>query len=135
MGDFVDFSGINPDDIPEGEVHPDGTECEIRITNITQGTDKNGVPYIMPWYEDPGNVNVKDFSDYLPRPTNDATEKENGNRIRKLASFAKCFSLDLFVPEFNLDEAKGATGFVLLGLGKDRDGGDINKVKKYLANA
>lgn len=135
MADFIDLSSENVDDIPEGEILPDGTELEARITRIASGEDKNGTPYIMPWFEDPGNVNVEDFNDYLPLPVQGDTDKERGRKLRDLKAFATSFGLDLFRPEYPLDEAKGALGWMIVGIGKDRDGKNCNKRKKYLVQS
>ena len=132
MADFVDLSNIDTDNIPEGEIYEDGHELMARITRIGKGVDKNGVDYLMPFFEDPENVNLEDFSDYIPLPTQNDTDKERGRKIRKLKSFAECFGLDLFVPEYSLDDAKGSTGWMILGLGTNKDKSPSNKPKKYL---
>ena len=134
MSDFVDLSNFDPDAIPEGEIIEDGSEVLIRVTRISKAEDKNGTPYLMPWYEDPENVNVEDFSDYLPLPTNEDTEKEKGRKLRNLKSFAECFDIPLFNGEFNLEDAKGKTGWMIVGLGKNKEGKVNNRPKKYLAN-
>lgn len=132
MTDFIDISNYNPDEIPEGEILSDGTELQARLTRIASGEDKNSNPYLMPWFEDPNNVNVEDFSDYLPLPTHEDTEKEKGRKLRNLKAFALCFGLDLFRPEYPLDEAKGALGWMIVGIGKNREGKPANRPKKYL---
>ena len=133
MSDFIDLSNYDPDDIPEGKIHPDGTEVNARISRISRDNDKNNTPYLMPWFEDTEDPNVEDWSDYLPLPEQGATEKENGRRLRKLKSFDEAFGLGLFNSAFNLEDAKTATGFMIVGIGKDQDGNPNNKVKKYLA--
>ena len=86
----------------------------------------------MPWFEDADDPNVEDWNDYLPLPQADQTEKENGRRLRKLKNFDECFDLGIFSQAFNVDDAKRATGYQILGVGKNQDGEDNNKVKKYL---
>ena len=133
MSEFIDLSNYDPDDIPEGKIYPDGTEVNARISRMSKDTDKNGTPYLMPWFEDSEDPNVEDWSDYIPLPQSDATEKENGRRLRKLKSFDEAFGLGLFASAFSLEDAKGCTGFQIVGVGKDQDGNPNNKVKKYLA--
>ena len=132
MTDFIDLSNFDPDNIPEGEILEDGTELQARLTRVSKGEDKNGTPYLMPWFEDPNNVNVEDFSDYLPLPTNDDNEKDKGRKLRNLKAFAVCFDLPLFDGEFNLEDAKGALGWMIVGIGKSKDGKPNNRPKKYL---
>lgn len=134
MSDFIDLSNFDPDNIPEGEIYEDGHELQARITNITKGIDKNNNPYIMPWFEDPENVNLEDFSDYIPLPGANDTEKEKGRKLRTLKAFNDAFGLGLFDGEYSLDEAKGQTGWMILGIGKSKDGKPTNRPKKYLVN-
>lgn len=135
MADILDLSGFDPDNIPEGEVAPDGTEARLRITNVIKGTDKNGTDYIMPFFEDPENPNLKDFGDYLPLPNGQDTPKEVGNKLRRLKLFSESFQVNIFGGEFDLSECEGQTGWVILGIGKDRDDSPVNKVKKYLVQS
>jgi hypothetical protein len=132
MSEFIDLSSYNPDDIPEGKTHPDGTEVNARITNMTKGTDKNNTPFLSPWFEDADDANVEDWSDYIPLPEAEASEKDNGKRLRKLKAFDESFQLGIFNAAFDISDAKGATGYQILGIGKDQDGNPNNKVKKYL---
>jgi hypothetical protein len=134
MSDFVDLSNFDPDNIPEGEIYEDGHELHARITRLAKGTDKNGNDYLMPWFEDPDNVNLEDFSDYIPLPTSNDTEKEKGRKLRTLKAFAESFGLGLFEGEFDLEEAKGATGWMILGIGKSKEGKPTNRPKKYILN-
>jgi hypothetical protein len=132
MADFIDLSGVDVDNIPTGEIYEDGHELNARLTRLANGIDKNNHPYLMPWYEDPENVNLEDFSDFLALPHGEMTEKERGQAIRKLKTFAECFGIDLFSSNYNLDDAKGAQGWMILGIGKDKEGKPNNRPKKYL---
>ena len=132
MSDAIDLTSYNPDEIPEGKIHPAGTEIQARISRVTKDTDKNDTPYLMPWFEDPEDPNVEDFNDYIPLPEQGETEKENGKRLRKLKSFGEAFDIDLFGSAITTDEMKNQTGWVILGVGQDQDGNPQNSVKKYL---
>lgn len=133
MTDFIDISNFNMDDLPEGEIYEDGAEIQARITRLAKGVDKNQNDYLMPWFEDPNNVNLEDFSDYIPLPSNKDTPKEQGRKLRTLKAFVTCFGLEsMFSGEFNLEDAKGATGWMILGIGKDKEGKPCNRPKKYL---
>jgi len=135
MSEFIDLSSYNPDDIPEGKIHPDGTEVRARISRLAKDKDKNGTPYMMPWFEDADDPNVEDWNDYLPLPEAEATEKENGKRLRRLKAFEDSFQLGLFGGAFNIEDAKGAEGWMIVGIGKTQDGEDNNKVKKYIVGS
>ena len=134
MSDILDLTNYNPNDIPDAELHPAGTEVNARISRIAKDNDKNGTPYIMPWFEDVSNPNIDDWNDYLPLPTQGETDKVNGKRIKRLNEFGISFGIDLFNAEVNLDEAKGKTGWMIVKMGKGQDGEDQNGVKSYLAN-
>jgi hypothetical protein len=129
---FIDLSNYNPDDIPEGKVHPDGTEVNARISRISKDIDKNGTPYLMPWFEDAEDPNVEDWNDYLPLPQAEETEKENGRRLRRLKAFDEAYDLGLFNSAFDLKDAKSASGWQIVGVSKGQNGEDVNKVKKYV---
>ena len=132
MSEFIDLSSYNPDEIPEGKVHEAGAEVNGRISRMTKDTDKNNTPYLMPWFEDVDDANVEDWNDYLPLPESDASEKDNGKRLRKLKTFDECFGLGIFTGVFNPEDAKGATGWMILGVGSDQEGNPANSVKKYI---
>ena len=133
MTESIDLTNYNPDEIPEGKVHPAGSEIRARIMRVSKDTDKNNTPYLMPWLEDADDPNVEDFNDYLPLPGVDETEKENGKRLRKLKTFGECFDIDLFSSSITVDEMKGRDGYVIVGIGESQDGQPVNKIKQYLA--
>lgn len=133
MSDFIDLSNYDPNDIPEGKVHPDGTEVFACIIKVAKDIDKNGTPYLMPWFEDSEDPNVEDWNDYLPLPTSDDSEKEKGKKLRRLKALEESFELGLFNGVFNPKDAKGAKGWMIVGVGKGKDGQDQNKVNQYLA--
>jgi hypothetical protein len=132
MSDILDLSNYNPDDIPEGEIHPAGTEVRARIARIAKDVDKNNTPYIMPWFEDPENPNIEEWNDYLPLPEAGETDKNNGKRLRRLKAFGEAFDIEIFSGELNLDEQKSKTGWMIVGVGEDQNGDSCNSVKKYV---
>lgn len=132
MSDYIDLSNYDPDDIPEGKIHEAGAEVQATISRMTKDVDKNGTPYIMPWFEDREDPNVEDWNDYLPLPDKEDTEKDKGKKLRKLNAFDKAFELGIFNGEFKVEDAKGASGWVILGVGSDAEGNPSNSVKKYV---
>jgi hypothetical protein len=135
MSDILDLTSYNPDEIPEGEILPAGTEVEARISRIAKGVDKNGDDYIMPWFEDPSNPNVEDWNDYLPLPSANATDKDNGKRLKRLSAFADSFDIPLFAEQVDLNDQKSKTGYMIVGIGKDQEDNPQNSVKKYLVQS
>jgi hypothetical protein len=132
MSDILDLSSYNPSEIPEGEIHPAGSEVQARISRVTKDVDKNQTPYIMPWFEDPTNPNIEDWNDYLPLPEADETDKNNGKRLRRLQAFSQSFDVDIFSGEVPLQQLAGKKGWMIVGVGKDQNGDDQNSVKKYV---
>lgn len=134
MSDILDLTSYNPNDIPEAELHPAGSEVNARISRVSKDNDKNGTPYIMPWFEDVSNPNIEDWNDYLPLPEGGETDKVNGKRINQLNAFGIAFDVDLFNSEINLEDCKGKTGWMIVKLGSGKDGEPQNGVSKYLAS-
>ena len=130
---ILDLTQHDVNNLPTGKVHPDGTEIKARITNVNQDVDKNQVPYIMPFFEDSDDSNVLDFGDYLPLPVSGDSDKDKGKKLRRLKDFSDAFEANLFQTQVDLESMKGKTGWIIVGIGKDKDGNPVNKVKKYVA--
>jgi hypothetical protein len=132
MSESIDLTNYNPDEIPEGEIHPAGTEVEARISRVAKDIDKNNTPYLMPWFEDPQNANIEDFNDYIPLPTSEDSEKDKGKKLRKLKAFGEAFDIDFFGAPISMEEMKGRIGWLIVGVGESQDGNPQNSVKKYV---
>lgn len=135
---ILDLSNQGMDDTPELVFLEKGTEVEVRIVNVTRDEDKNGTEYIMPFYEvinHPEADQIPEFSDYMPLPDSDETEKENMKRKRRLNDFAQAFNFSWAQPVNIPNDLKGKTGFVIVGYGESDDYGPQNKVRKYVTGA
>ena len=119
----------------ELDVLAEGTEAELKIIAMRNGTDKNGNQYISPMFEVLGyGENVRDFSRYIGLPGEGRTAKENVSAMSQVSKFAKAFGIDISKP-FSEDEVVGKRGWAILGIEKDQDGDAINKVNKFVTGA
>lgn len=114
-------------------VLPEGTEAELKIIGWKVGTDKNGNDYIMPKLEVQGcGDTVKDFSKYIKLPGKDQAPKDKASIMKQLMTFGKCFGIDFSKP-VSENDALGCIGWAILGIEKDMEGEDINKVNRFIA--
>ncbi len=133
---LLDYSDIEKeiDDAPELEALPRGSEIKARIIGIREGTsDKNGVNWFMPTFDDPGNPLTAEFNDFFwdLSDLGKLTEKEQVRALRKFKLFAAAFDLDFSKP-FDLDDLISLEGWVILGVKKSDEYGDQNTVSKYV---
>ena len=119
------------DSTPELELMPAGSEVQARIITCRRAEDKNGTPYLGPYFDVPDELNVAEFSDYIPLPEDSAPEGENQKRKRKLQAFGEAFDID-WSGDVDLDGLGGSLGYVILGVKKSDEYGDQNNVRKYL---
>ena len=114
-------------------VLPEGTEAELKIIGVKIGTDKNGNDYIMPKFEVQGQGDtVRDFSRYIKLPGKDMAPKDKASVMKQLILFGKCFGIDFSGP-VEEDDMLGLTGWAILGIEKDQEGEDINRVSRFSA--
>ena len=120
----MDFS-----DVVEPRVAAADTEYKLRITDVKEGTDKNGNAYLMPRFEIIEEVGAKDFSYFLglPHPGLDA-KKLNAAKF-KLKSF-----MDAFDIAYSSDPADwvGQEGWAILGVEENAQYGQSNYIKKFV---
>jgi hypothetical protein len=128
---IIDLSNENINDVPETRILDKGEEVEIRITGFNAGEDKNSNPYIMFFYETPEDPDVEEFSEFVGLPNANRPERDNKKARRQLKAIGDCFGIDWSQP-VDRDAVKGLRGFVIVGIGKDRDGKPCNVVDSYL---
>lgn len=133
--EFIDLSGVDLSDTFEPTVAPDGEEAELRIVSFMKGDDKNGNPFIMPFYEIPEDPYSKEFGDYLPLPNGSMSPKEKNAALLGLQGFSEAFEIDLSGQLDIKNDIVGQTGWAILGIGKDQDGFPTNKIRKYSRGA
>lgn len=128
---IIDLTQAGLDETFETTVLPKGEEAELRIINIIEGKDKNGNNFIMPFFESTEDPYCKEFGDYLPLPNANMGVKELQKAKSRLSKFFAAFDIDASRP-IDLDECMGKIGWAILGLGKDQEGEEVNKISKYL---
>jgi hypothetical protein len=130
---MLDASQWNLEDSYEPEALPENSEVEVRVTTVQRGTDKNGMDYIMVYFEVPSEPFSKEVSDFFSIPDNEKMDAKRLNQAkRKLLNFMECVGIDpnsTFDPE---EEWPGYTGWAILSLRKTEQYGDQNNVRRYL---
>jgi len=133
--EFIDLSSVNLNDTFEPTVHPDGEEVELRIVSFMKSKDKNGNPFIMPFFEISDDPYSKEFGSYMPLPNETMSPKERNKATLDIGNFSSAFGID-FSQQLDIkNDLVGKSGWVILGVGKDQDGNPVNKVRKYIKRA
>ena len=120
----LDFS-----DVVEPRTVEADKEYKLRITDVKEGTNKNGEPYLMPRFEILDEVGAKDFTKYLGLPSASMDAKKMNNTK---------YGLKLFLEAFGLPAASepsdwvGAEGWAILGVEENDQYGAQNFVKKFV---
>ena len=133
--EYVDLSSVDLDDTHEETVIEAGTESELRIVSFLKDKDKNGKDYIMPFYEIMDDPYSKEFGDYMPLPTGDMSPKEKNKSALRMRAFAEAFDISFAGSLDVKNDVIGKTGWAILGIGKDQDGNEINRIRKYVTGA
>ena len=131
---FIDLSGVDLEDRHEETTVEAGTEAQLRIVSFLKDKDKNGKNYIMPFFEIVDEPYSKEFGDYMPLPSSDMSPKEMNKAKNRIAAFAEAFDIVLTGTIDVKNDLVGKTGWAILGIGKDQNDEDINKVRRYVNN-
>ena len=132
MVDILDLTGVNLDNTFEPTTLPKGEEAKLRIVSFLNDVDKNGVKYVMPFFESVQDPYCKEFGDYIPLPHDGMSPKDLNRAKLKLAGFLSAFGVDAS-KELNPDkDIIGREGWAILGMGKDQDDLPTNKISKYV---
>ena len=137
---MLDATGWDLEDSYDPIALPEGTECKIRILDVSTGKDKNGLEFLMPRFEVVDQPLVKDFTHFLHIPTDEINpetgkakmDKKTINRVRRaMLHFFECFQIEpgVFDPE---DDWPGLEGWALLNYTNDPQYGEQNRVKTFL---
>lgn len=111
-----------------------GQEYKLIITGVQEGTDKNGLDYLMPSLEIVGEPYSKDFTYFLHVPDKENMGAKKLNQARfNYSSFCKTFGIDLSRPFDPKDDWPGHEGWAILGAKNSEEYGEQNFVKKLLA--
>jgi hypothetical protein len=131
MSPIYDLSELDLESAVEPTVVDEG-EYNLRIIDVTEGTDKNSMAYIMPRLEVVDNPYSKDFTIFLHIPDKATMDAKRLNTAKvRMTNFLKCFGVDPASRINFKDNLPGKTGWCLLGVGEDDPQfGKQNYVKK-----
>ena len=127
---------IDVSNTPEMEPAPDG-EHEVRITDVTEGTDKNGSPYLLPRFEVVGVDTAPDFTKFYGLPTKEMKAEDPKRHQRaslNLKKFFEAFGIDPSSPG-DPQEWRGETAWAMLGTEVNEEFGDRNYIKRFITGA
>ena len=125
---FLDYD-LNDDQEPTAVAGDQ--EYKLRITDVRQGTDKNGNPYLLPRFEVVGEPTAKEFTKFLRLPNANLDAKQLNNCKWALKVFFDAFDLDANSIG-SAEEMIGHEGWAILGLEESPEWGEQNFVKKFL---
>lgn len=132
---ILDLTGAGLDETFEPTTVKAGEEYELTIVNAIMGIDKNGVNYLMPFYEVDIDPYCKEFGHYLPLPNPSLMNEKELNKSRlDLIAFTTAFGIEIS-DKMDLEEWKGMKGWAILGMGKDQESQPVNKINKYVVSA
>lgn len=130
---ILDLTDVNLDDFQELTTVKAREEYKLRITSFISGVDKNGLDYVMPFFEVVGEPTCKEFGDFINIPDKDNMSEKDLNLAKiHITSFFIAFKIDYSKPIKYSDEV-GQEGWAILGMGKDQQDEPVNKVNKYIA--
>ena len=129
---ILDLTGVALDNTVEPTVMKAGEEEKLRVVNMIEGTDKNQVRYIMPFFESVNDPYCKEFGDYLPLPHDGMGPKDLNKAKLRIADFFSAFGIDASKPIDVEADVKGKEGYAIVGMGKDKDDQPVNKINKYV---
>jgi len=129
---ILDLTGVDFNDLVEPTTLPKGEEAKLRIISFNQDTDKNGVKYVMPFFESVNDPYCKEFGDYIPLPHEGMSPKDLNKAKLRLAHFATAFDVDLTKELDPKEDIIGNEGWAILGMGTDMDDLPVNKISKYV---
>jgi len=133
--DFVDLSSVDLDDVHEETIIPAGTEAKLRIVSFLKDKNKNNEDYIMPFYEVLDDPYCKEFGDYMALPNDSMSPKEQNRSKLRIKTFKDTFDISFSGTLDIKNDIIGKEGWAILGVGKDQDGNEINRIRRYVSGA
>jgi len=100
-----------------------GEEDYIRI-------NANGEPYLMPRFDIPSEPMAKEFTHYVPLPSDSQDEKTKARNSWRLEEFKRAFKFP--GGKVDLRKTEGNEGFAILGIQEDEGYGESNRIKKLV---
>jgi len=131
MGSLLDI-GEGVDGAPEPKAVPADEEYKLRIIAVTHDMDKNQHPYLLPRFDIVDQPLSKDFTKFIGLQHDDMSEKERVRARSSLRVFLECFGLPTS-GQLDVEDMVGKTGWAILGLEDNKQYGEQNYVKKFIA--
>jgi len=128
---ILDLGNIDVNDSFEPIAMDADSEIEVQIVDIKMDTDKNGEPYLLPRFEVVDEPTAKEFTKFLRVPNPALGEKKLNSAKRALANFGAAFDID-FGGKLDIEELRGLTGWVIVGVEESEEYGDQNYVKRFV---
>lgn len=122
------------DDVVEPTVLDADTEAELRILSVRVDNDKNGYPYMMPFFEVASDNYAKEFNHFLRLPHDELTAKELNKAKYQLKIFYETFGVDYSRGVNPSEDLPGKTGWAIVGMRESSfSGEEENYVKRFIA--
>lgn len=142
MATITDLTQYNMEDVQDPSAVEAG-EYKIRLIDLGEGVkeDKNGNPFLMPRFEICDEPLAKDFSKYLPLPTEDMDGKKLQKSLADLKNFCLALGvtfeiLNACIASNDFGDLLGLEAWALLGIDKEEgEYGKQNYVKKWVTGA
>ena len=121
-------------DVVEPRTVSADTESELRIVNVRVDSDKNGYPYMMPFFEVINDPYAKEFSHFIRLPHEEQSAKEMNRTKYRLKTFYDAFGVDYSRGVNPSEDMPGKTGWAILGMKESAfSGEEENYVKRFIA--
>jgi len=125
----MSFLDMNFDDVVEPRAVAPDKEYKLRITEVREGTDKNGNGYILPIMEVLDEVGAKNITYFLGFPREDMDAKQLNAAKYKIKKFCEAFNVD---PNSEFQSWVGAEGWAILGLDETDEWGEQNFIRRFV---
>ena len=125
---------VSTENVLEPYAMPADSECELRIIDVKEDKNVNGLPYIMPRFEVNDEIAAKEFGYYIGIPHDSMTEKQANAAAYKYINFCVAFGIDPAV-ENEPEDFIGLEGVAILGMEESSEYGEQNFIKRFVAEA
>lgn len=128
----MSFLSVNVSDAIEPEAMPDGSEVQLRITDVNlEDADKNGNPYMMIYFSIEGEIGKKRIKKFYGLPNNNLDGDANNNRKLGLMRFFEAYGIDSSI-EMDTEAWVGEIAWAILGLEDSPDYGEQNFIRRFI---
>lgn len=130
---FLSIPADEINDVQEPSVVRTEEECQIAITDVTTGTNKNDEPYALVRFAFVEQEDAKTFTKYYSIPFDGLTKEKYNNALRAWKKLYEAFEID-YANGVELDQMIHAEGWGVVGVDEqeDTDYGPQNYVKYFV---